>query len=94
MIFEKEHELVRQLAREFAVKGQFELISRVIGLVGLGAIGKALVSMLKPFGCKIYYYDVFRASEDYEKENGIEYATYETILEKCDIISYPIMCQY
>lgn len=90
MIFEKEHELVRQLAREFAVKGQFELSSRVIGLVGLGAIGKALVSMLKPFGCKIYYYDVFRASEDYEKENGIEYATYETILEKCDIISYHV----
>ena len=71
-------------------KGQFELSSRVIGLVGLGAIGKALVSMLKPFGCKIYYYDVFRASEDYEKENGIEYATYETILEKCDIISYHV----
>ena len=76
--------------KSYQVKGQFELSSRVIGLVGLGAIGKALVSMLKPFGCKIYYYDVFRASEDYEKENGIEYTTYETIMEKCDIISYHV----
>ena len=42
--------------------------SRVIGLVGLGAIGKAAVRMLKAFGCKILYYDVFRASEDYEKK--------------------------
>ena len=61
MIFEKEHELVRQLAREFAVKGQFELSSRVIGLVGLGAIGKALVSMLKPFGCKIILLRCFQS---------------------------------
>lgn len=76
--------------REYQVKGQFELGSRVVGLVGLGAIGKALVSMLKPFGCKIYYYDVFRASEEYEKENNVEFTTYEDILEKCDIISYHV----
>ena len=76
--------------REYQVKGQSELSSRVIGLVGLGAIGKAAVRMLKAFGCKILYYDVFRASEDYEKENDLTFCTYEEILAQCDIISYHV----
>ena len=76
--------------REYQVKGQSELSSRVIGLVGLGAIGKAAVRMLKAFGCKILYYDVFRDSEDYEKENDLTFCTYEEILAQCDIISYHV----
>ena len=76
--------------KEYQVKGQSELSSRVIGLVGLGAIGKAAVKMLKAFGCEIMYYDVFRADEAYEMENDIKYCTYDEILEKCDIISYHV----
>ncbi len=76
--------------KEYQVKGQFELSSRVIGLVGMGAIGKALVSFLKPFGCKIFYNDFARVDEQYEKENNMTFATYDEILEKCDIISYHV----
>lgn len=76
--------------KDYQVKGQFELSSRVVGLVGLGAIGRAAVRMLRAFGCKILYYDVMRASEDYEKENDLTFASYEEILENCDIISYHV----
>ena len=76
--------------KEYQVKGQSELSSRVIGLVGLGAIGKAAVKMLRAFGCEIMYYDVFRADEAYEMENDLKYCTYDEILEKCDIISYHV----
>ncbi|WAW15339.1 2-hydroxyacid dehydrogenase [Peptostreptococcus equinus] len=76
--------------RDYQVKGQSELSSRTIGLVGLGAIGKAAVRMLKAFGCKVVYYDVFRADEAYEIENDLEFCTYDEILEKCDIISYHV----
>lgn len=79
----------RESFEEYNIKGHKELSSRVVGLVGLGAIGKATANILKVFGCKLYYYDVFRA-EEFEKENGIEFCSYEEILEKCDIISYHV----
>lgn len=75
--------------KEYQVKGQSELGSRVVGLVGLGAIGRAAVKMLKAFGCTIKYYDVFR-DEKFEKENDLEFCTYEEILKTCDIISYHV----
>ena len=75
--------------KEYQVKGQFELGSRTIGLVGLGAIGKAAVRLLEGFGCKMKYYDVFR-DEAYEKEKGLEFCSYEEILKTCDIISYHV----
>lgn len=79
-----------EVFREYQVKGQAELSSKTVGLVGMGAIGKALTKMLKGFGCKVMYYDLFRASEDFEKEYNIDFVSYDEILEKCDIISYHV----
>ncbi|WP_101772199.1 NAD(P)-dependent oxidoreductase [Peptostreptococcus faecalis] len=76
--------------KEYQVKGQSELGSRTIGLVGLGAIGKAAVKMLKAFGCEIIYYDVFRASEEFELENNLTFCTYDELISKADIISYHV----
>ncbi len=76
--------------KEYQVKGQSELNSRVVGLVGLGAIGKAVAKMLNAFGCKVMYCDKVRAPLEFEKEYDLEFATYDEILEKCDIISYHV----
>lgn len=76
--------------KSYQEKGQSELSARTVGLVGLGAIGKAAVGILKGFGCKMYYFDMFRASEEYEKENDLTFVSYDEILEKCDVISYHV----
>lgn len=75
---------------EYRVKGQSELSSKTVGLVGMGAIGQTLAKLLKAFGCNILYYDIARASLDFENEYDVEYASYEEILERCDIISYHV----
>lgn len=75
--------------RDYQVNGQRELSGKTVGLVGLGAIGKEAVKILKAFECEILYYDVFRA-EEFEKEQNIEYCSYEDILKRCDIISYHV----
>ena len=38
----------------------FELHGKTVGIIGMGSIARRLVGLLKPFGVKILYYDVFR----------------------------------
>lgn len=71
---------------DYRIHGQKELGGLTVGLVGLGAIGKELTRLMKPFGCKMMYYDVFRA-EATEKEYGIEFVDLERIFKECDVIS-------
>ena len=37
-----------------------ELGEQAVGLVGLGDIGQAVARLLKPFGCRLYYYTLHR----------------------------------
>lgn len=73
--------------KDYEVKGIRELKSCHVGLVGLGDIGKETAKRLKPFGCKVSYYDVFRQPEEVEEELGIKFISFENICKNCDIIS-------
>lgn len=75
---------------DYQKKGQSELGTRTVGLVGFGAIGKEAAKILKAYGCTLKYYDAFRAPEEVEKEFDIEFSTYEDICKTCDIISYHV----
>lgn len=37
----------------------FELYGTTVGIIGCGSVGKALMSLLAPFGCKIMVYDPY-----------------------------------
>ncbi|MCL2126524.1 MAG: 2-hydroxyacid dehydrogenase [Oscillospiraceae bacterium] len=63
--------------------GQPELGGMTVGIIGLGAIGKSLASMLKPFGCKINYYT---RSGDCGAE-GMAYMPLDEIYATSDIVS-------
>lgn len=66
-----------------------ELFGKIVGLVGMGNIGRLTAAMLKPFGANVIYTDVFRQKEVVETELGLTYCeSFEALLPQCDILSF------
>jgi D-3-phosphoglycerate dehydrogenase len=65
----------------------YELSHKKVGLIGLGNIGRKVVSLLKGFECEILYYDIFRLPEKQEKEMGVTFTDLVSLIKKADIIS-------
>lgn len=62
---------------------------KVVGIVGLGGIGKNILNKLKPFGFKKFiYYN--RKRLPVEEENGAEYVSFDELLATSDVISINI----
>jgi phosphoglycerate dehydrogenase-like enzyme len=67
-------------------KGGVQLTGKTIGIIGLGNIGKDLVSLLQPFGCNILVNDIIDVS-DYAKSHHLRSVSKEEIYRNADIIS-------
>lgn len=66
-----------------------ELYGKTVALVGMGAIGRLVASMLNAFGAHIIYTDLFRQSEDVEKTLNLVYKpSFEELLPEADILSF------
>ena len=59
---------------------------KTIGIVGLGRIGSGVARRATGFNMKILYYDVIR-HPDLEKEFGVEYVEFETLLKRSDFVT-------
>lgn len=66
--------------------GGFQLSGKTVGIIGLGYIGKEVVRLLKPFGCKILVNDIIN-QEKFCKENSLIETTKQEIFENADIIT-------
>jgi phosphoglycerate dehydrogenase-like enzyme len=64
-----------------------QLLSKTIGLVGFGAVGKEVAKRLRGFDVKIIYYDPFRATSDVEQSLGVTYANLDELVRTADIVS-------
>lgn len=60
-----------------------EIQNKTIGFVGFGAVGHTAAKLLKPFGCKILYYDPFVESTD----SSFSKTELKDIFKLSDIIS-------
>lgn len=62
------------------------LSGRVVGLVGLGHVGRDLAVLLVPFGCRLLGFDV-RVDEAFCREHRVEAAELDRLLGEADIVS-------
>lgn len=63
-----------------------ELWRKTIGLVGFGAVGRAVARRLAGFGCRLLAYDPRLGGEEAERA-GVEAVTLETVLAESDFVS-------
>jgi D-3-phosphoglycerate dehydrogenase len=66
--------------------GGVQLSDKTVGIIGVGNIGKDLISILKPFNCKILVNDIVKQDE-YYKENGLIEVSKDKIFADSDIIT-------
>ncbi len=66
--------------------GGTQISEKTVGIIGLGNIGKDIVELLKPFGCKILVNDIIDQNE-YYKANGLIETTKDNIYKNADIIT-------
>ncbi len=72
----------------FSIKGLlgFDMHTKTAGIIGMGRIGRCLVSILKGFGMKILAFDAY-PDNAYAKSAGIEYVSLKELYSNSDIIS-------
>ena len=70
----------------FALEGLlgFDLHGKKFGIIGTGAIGKALADIVKGFGCQLLMHDPY---PDPHCQSLGEYVELEQLLRECDIVS-------
>jgi D-3-phosphoglycerate dehydrogenase len=63
-----------------------ELFGKTLGILGLGAVGRAVARRAKGFSMKILAYDPF-INKQYAEEQGIVVSDFDLLIKEADIIS-------
>jgi glyoxylate reductase len=80
-------EEVREKIRK---EGAYELEGRVLGILGVGPVGKEMAKIGTFFGAHLYYFDIIRLSPEQERELKLTYVDFETLLKRSDILTLHI----
>ena len=59
----------------------------VLGVVGVGNIGKAVLRRAKPFGMKLLGNDIIEIDTEFVEETGVEMTSLEDLLARADVVS-------
>jgi len=70
------------------VTRSYDLEAMVVGTVGAGRIGTAVLRRLKPFDVALHYTDRHRLPEEVERDLGLTYhPTARSLVEVCDVVT-------
>ncbi|MFT7261623.1 MAG: D-lactate dehydrogenase [Glaciecola sp.] len=64
----------------------FDMNGKTVGVVGVGKIGRCLITILLGFGCKVLAYDV-KPNEALQANPCVDFVPLETLFESSDIIT-------
>ncbi len=64
-----------------------EVRDRVLGIIGMGTIGKKVARLALAFGMKVHYYDIARLKEEQEDALNVRFRLLPEILRTSDIVS-------
>ena len=73
--------------RSWRGQSPFLLSGKTVGLVGFGAIGKAVARRLAGFGCTVLYSKPHRLADDEEARLGVAFAALPELLARSDVVS-------
>jgi len=63
-----------------------KIYQKVLGIVGLGGIGKKVAKRALGFDMEVLYYDILR-KEDFERNHPIRFVDLETLLQSSDFVT-------
>jgi phosphoglycerate dehydrogenase-like enzyme len=63
------------------------LFQKKIGLVGVGEVGSLVAAMVRAFGATVLYTNRHRLPADQERALGIDYVSFNDLLENADVVS-------
>lgn len=63
-----------------------QLTGRLVGIIGCGFVGKDLVSLLAPFGCRVLVHDI-RDYPEFYAANGVEPVSRDRLLAEAEIVT-------
>lgn len=83
------HNMITQKEWKHKSPNQFlsrELKNKVLGIIGLGEIGKLVAKFARSFDMRLLYYSRTR-KPNLERELGIDYVDLETLMKESDIVT-------
>lgn len=63
------------------------LNKQVLGIFGMGRIGKTVAKFAQSFGMSVIYNDAYRLNEDVEADLKVKYVTFDELLKASDVIT-------
>lgn len=87
VMYDRELRQTRKCAPEMFFDRDMLLYGKTIGILGYGRIGQAMARRAKGIGMKVMYYDPYRKSPEVEAQLDAEYASFDEVLRRADVVS-------